>query len=187
MSFRSLFQDVTDAMDNVHQSVSGPGPQSRLGFHPSSNWGWWSGIAILGPLGTHGHPALLPPAGLSQGEDPGELGEVCGEGCEWPQTRVLTKPVPLLPAPPGQGVLLPWPSLLPPDRALCPGLAHGSPAWLGSPCLGSLDLRRGSQDSSGRPHPWRPSSFLQGNPHPAGQDEGGWESVPGHQQQLQLH
>lgn len=119
-------------MDNVHQSVSGPGPQSRLGFHPSSNWGWWSAIAILGPLGTHGHPALLPPAGLSQGEDPGELGEVCGEGCEWPQTRVLTKPVPLLPAPPGSS---PGPAsslrtelcALDLLMALLPGL--GPPVW----------------------------------------------------------
>lgn len=104
MSFRSLFQDVTDAMDNIHHSVSGPEPLTCLpsailgqppGLQPhrvsiplpaedcdrpplTLNAGMWAGVHTC----THTHTALLLPAGLSQGEDPGGLGEIRGEGCE---------------------------------------------------------------------------------------------------------
>lgn len=112
MSFQSLFQDVTEAMNNVHQSVSGPGFQDPWPLCPQCSWAtssppvdielpplfllrtvvWtplttptsWMQTCVQ--MSTHTctpmHIQLFPLAGLSQGEDPGELGEICGEGCE---------------------------------------------------------------------------------------------------------
>lgn len=62
MSFRSLFQDVTDAMNNVHQSVSCLGPQD-----PGSVCMWLSGgnLQASSPLGSSPLSplaALFPPS-----------------------------------------------------------------------------------------------------------------------------
>lgn len=80
MSFRSMFQDVREAMDSVHLSVGAGGWQS------------WGGRGLLGGmlrvLGTPPTPRevlarpSIPSAGLLEGEDTGEPGEIRGEGCE---------------------------------------------------------------------------------------------------------
>lgn len=81
MSFRSMFQDVREAMDHVHLSVGALG----------RDWGW----GVLRFSHTHtpgdfGQPHPAPSAGLPQGEDAREPGEICGEGCE------LCRPLPTL-------------------------------------------------------------------------------------------
>lgn len=76
MSFRSMFQDVREAMDHVHLSVGATGK------------GWWwrvlrgLGFSHMHTLGDFGQAYPTPSAGLPQGEDTREPGEICGEGCE---------------------------------------------------------------------------------------------------------
>lgn len=76
MSFRSMFQDVREAMDHVHLSVGAMG-RGLLVVGAES-----AGVFPYAHPGRFWPAAPIPSAGLPQGEDTREPGKICGEGCE---------------------------------------------------------------------------------------------------------
>lgn len=119
MSFRSMFQDVREAMDSVHLSVGAVG----RGLAERGEGGGLAG-GMLRVVGTPPTPRevlarpSIPSAGLPEREDTGEPGEVRGEGCE-----CLLTPVPV-------DLSLPWSPQLGPcgtPSPPCPDFPLASP------------------------------------------------------------